>query len=40
MAEIAVDLLMERICEGRDLPKKILVPALLKIRKSCKKAEP
>ncbi|TCL56172.1 LacI family transcriptional regulator [Hydrogenispora ethanolica] len=37
MAVSAIDLLKERIEKGRVLPKKVLVPSELVIRKSCKK---
>ncbi|HHW00349.1 MAG TPA: LacI family DNA-binding transcriptional regulator [Clostridiaceae bacterium] len=37
MAETAIELLQERIYKGRILPKKVLVPSELVIRKSCKK---
>jgi LacI family transcriptional regulator len=37
MAETAIELLQERIYKERTLPKKVLVPSELVIRKSCKK---
>jgi len=37
MAETAIELLQERIYRERTLPKKVLVPSELVIRKSCKK---
>lgn len=37
MAETAIELLQERIYKERALPKKVLVPSELVIRKSCRK---
>lgn len=36
MAEIAIELMLERLLKGRTLPKKVLVPTKLVVRKSCK----
>jgi len=36
MAEIAIELMTERVSKGRILPKKVLVPTQLVVRKSCK----
>jgi len=35
MGETAVDLFLERIKNGRDICKKVMIPTKLKIRESC-----
>jgi LacI family transcriptional regulator len=40
LAETAVDLLLERIRNGREIAKKVIIPTSLKIRESCKAVTP